>query len=162
MVWVTVDVNSLSEDCIIFFALLTINALLLNWPKTDLLLNVKITCYKKWFYEKAIFNSDVPNQMFHILVHASLTEKQLFLCCVWLSKSSIDLVWLPQASIDKFFRPQKCETFGRVVTVFFMGHWLLGFLHSTQYFLYSFSWDDENAFFSFSRSWITTGFCWAS
>ena len=65
-----------------------------------------------------------PDQMFHILVQACLTEKQfkslaekqLFLCCVSLSKASIDVVWLPQASIDEFFRPQKCETFGRELT----------------------------------------------
>ena len=43
----------------------------------------------------------------------ALTETQLFLCCVWLSKALIDVVWLPQALIDKFFWPQKCETFGR-------------------------------------------------
>ena len=48
-------------------------------------------------------------------INLALTEKQLFLCFVWLSKASIDFVSLPQASIDDFFRPQKCETFGRVV-----------------------------------------------
>ena len=48
-------------------------------------------------------------------LNLALTEKQLFLCCVWLSKASIDVVWLPQASVDDFFRPQKCETFGRAV-----------------------------------------------
>ena len=41
------------------------------------------------------------------------TENQLFLCCVWLSKASIDIVWLSQALIDEFFRSQKCETIGR-------------------------------------------------
>ena len=49
--------------------------------------------------------------MFHILVQACLTEKQLkfglnwktiVLCCVWLAKASIDVVWLPQASIEEF------------------------------------------------------------
>ena len=47
-------------------------------------------------------------------LNLALTKKQLFLCCVWLFKASIDIVWLPQTSIDEFFRPQKCETFGRV------------------------------------------------
>ena len=69
----------------------------------------------------------LPDQMFHILLQACLTEKQfkfgfnrknncfcVVFCCVWLSKASIDVVWLPQASINEFFRPQKCETFGRV------------------------------------------------
>ena len=52
-----------------------------------------------------------PDQMFHILVQArlrknnsklALTEKHLFLCCVWLSKALMDVVWLPQAPIDDF------------------------------------------------------------
>ena len=52
----------------------------------------------------------------------ALTEKALFLRAgsltwelVWLYKASTDVVWLPQTLIDELFRPQKCETFGRIM-----------------------------------------------
>ena len=61
--------------------------------------------------------------MFHILVQACLTEKQLkfsfnrktvvFVLCLTLQSFNRHCL-TPQASIDDFFRPQKCETFGRV------------------------------------------------